>query len=86
MSFDFENAPWGTVLTLYAAKVGLELRMDSVPPGVLNYRDSARYTPPQVLAILNVFLGPRGYRLSTEGRTLIVSPLSGPETTAARSR
>jgi hypothetical protein len=82
MSFQFRNAPWTVVLAQFAAETHLELRMQSVPQGVFNRWDSARYSPSQTLAILNSELGRTGCQLKLEGNVLRVSSLS-PTTTAA---
>jgi hypothetical protein len=70
------------VLAQFAAETHLELRMQSVPQGVFNRWDSARYSPSQTLAILNSELGRTGCQLKLEGNVLRVSSLS-PTTTAA---
>ena len=62
MSFQFRNAPWTLVLAKFANATGLELRMQALPDGTFNRWDSARYTPSQTLAILNLELAKKPVR------------------------
>jgi hypothetical protein len=80
MSFQFRNAPWTVVLSQFAAETHLELRMQSVPQGVFNRWDAARYSPSQTLAILSSELARTGCQLKLEGSVLRVCPLSSPTT------
>ncbi len=84
MSFQFRNAPWTVVLSQFAAETHLELRMQTVPQGVFNRWDAARYSPSQTLAILSSELARTGCQLKLEGSVLRVLPLSS-ATTAART-
>jgi hypothetical protein len=76
MSFQFRNAPWTVVLAEFATETHLELRMQSIPHGVFNRWDSARYSPSQTLAILNSELARTGCTLKLEGKVLKVCALS----------
>jgi hypothetical protein len=80
MSFQFRNAPWTVVLSQFAAETHLELRMQSVPQGVFNRWDAARYSPSQTLAILSSELARTGCQLKLEGSVLRVCPLSSATT------
>jgi hypothetical protein len=75
MSFQFRNAPWTVVLSQFAAETHLELRMQTVPQGVFNRWDAARYSPSQTLAILSSELARTGCQLTLEGSVLRVGPL-----------
>ena len=59
--FNFRNAPWEDVLTLFAETAGLTLDLSEVPPGTFSYYDRNEYTPDEALDILNGYLLPRGY-------------------------
>ena len=84
MSFQFRNAPWTVVLSQFAAETHLELRMQTVPQGVFNRWDAARYSPSQTLAILSSELARTGCQLKLEGSVLRVCPLSS-ATTVSRT-
>jgi hypothetical protein len=86
MSFQFRNAPWTVVLAQFATDTHLELRMQTVPQGVFNRWDSARYSPSQTLAILNSELSRTGCQLKLEGSVLRVCPRSTATAAAAPVR
>lgn len=86
MSFQFRNAPWTVVLAQFATETHLELRMQTVPQGVFNRWDSARYSPSQTLAILNSELSRTGCQLKLEGSVLRVCPRSTATAAAAPVR
>jgi hypothetical protein len=77
MSFQFRNAPWTLVLAKFANATGLELRMQALPDGTFNRWDSARYTPSQTLAILNLELAKTGCQAKVIGAALCVVPTAG---------
>jgi hypothetical protein len=77
MSFQFRNAPWTLVLAKFANATGLELRMQALPDGTFNRWDSARYTPSQTLAILNLELAKTGCQAKVIRSALCVVPTAG---------
>jgi len=72
LSFNFRYAPWEMVLRRFAEEAQLNLQMDVVPPGTLNYFDKGRYTPTQALDVLNGYLLQKGYLLVRRDRFLVV--------------
>ena len=71
VSFNFRNAPWEDVLTLFADTAGLSLDLAEVPPGYFTYYDRNEYTPDEALNILNGYLLPRGYLLLRRNNFLV---------------
>ncbi len=72
LSFNFRFAPWEVVLRRFAEEAELNLSLDVVPPGTLNYFDRGKYTPTQALDILNGYLLQKGYLLVRRDRALVV--------------
>lgn len=85
MSFNFRNAPWNVVLTQFAARTELTLRMEAIPPGKLNYYDPGIYTPIQAMAVLNSFLRQCGFQLKASEGALWVLPLSSDAKTGSQA-
>ena len=75
LQFNFSNAPWSDVLTLFAETSDLTLDMETVPEGAFTYFDPTRYTPTEALDILNGYLIPRGYVLLRRNQFLVVRQL-----------
>lgn len=75
-SFNFRNAPWDTVLSLFAETAGLTLDPTVMPPGAFNYYDKNEYTPAQALDVMNGYLLPRGYLLLQRDRFLVVQDIN----------
>lgn len=75
-SFNFRNAPWDVVLSLFAETAGLTLDPSVTPPGAFNYFDSNTYTPEEALDVMNGYLLPRGYLLLKRDKFLVVREIS----------
>lgn len=68
----FSKTRWADVLKWFSAELGLQLIMNSPPPGTFNYNDKNRYTPREALDILNGRLQFQGYTLIHTGNMLYV--------------
>lgn len=73
VTLQFEKADWDEVLTWLAQANGLQLVMDSPPPGRFTYSDSTRtYTAREALALLREVLAFRGVTLVDRAGLLVV--------------
>nr|MCH9791155.1 hypothetical protein [Planctomycetota bacterium] len=72
MSFNFQFAPWGDVLKLFAESAGYTLDLNDIPPGTFNYFDQGSYTPTEALDIINGYLLQKGYVIVRRNRFLVV--------------
>lgn len=61
--FQFQGAPWQTVLRQFAKTSGMSLQIRSLPTGEFTYFDDARYSIPDAIDIFNDHLLPLGYLL-----------------------
>ena len=68
----FSKTKWADVLKWFSAELGLQLVMNSPPPGTFNYNDKNQYTPREALDILNGRLQFQGYTLIRTGSMLYV--------------
>ncbi|MEM1061217.1 MAG: secretin N-terminal domain-containing protein [Planctomycetota bacterium] len=75
LTFNFRNAPWDDVLSLFAKAAGLTLDLENVPPGSFSYLDEKSYTPGEALDVLNGYLLQRGYALFRRDRFLVAVDL-----------
>lgn len=75
LSFEFDDAPWSTVLSQLAEATGLKLHMPFPPPGGLTYHNPRKYTQAEVIRILDSILLRRGFRLYEAGNMLVVQPV-----------
>lgn len=72
VQFEFERASWDEVLQWLASKNGLQLAMESPPPGRFSYFDPKKYTPAEAMALLREVLALRGVTLVEREGLLIV--------------
>ncbi|MCL2117426.1 MAG: hypothetical protein FWH27_03255 [Planctomycetaceae bacterium] len=59
----FDKAAWAEVLTWFADRLGLQLIMETPPPGTFTFSDRTEYSPAEALDMLNSVLQARGYTL-----------------------
>ncbi len=71
-SFNFQDAPWMTVIRGFAREAGLSLQMAAEPQGSFTYFDDQRYSEQEFLDILNDYLIPAGSILVRDGSRLTV--------------
>lgn len=75
-SFNFRNAPWQDVLTLFAQLAGYTLDPSTMPPGAFEYYDNNTYTPEEAINVMNGYLLPRGFLLVKRDKFLVVRDIS----------
>lgn len=73
LSFQFQAAPWETVLKYFATQSGMSLQLTQVPPGTFSYFDHSRFTPTEAIDILNDSLLPQGFVLIRSQHHLVVA-------------
>lgn len=76
--FNFDKAPWSTVLREFAKMMGLSLTMNIEPQGDFTYLDEKRYTPQQAVDIFNDQLIPKGSILILRDDSLMVMSTNEP--------
>jgi type II secretory pathway component GspD/PulD (secretin) len=70
MSIKFEFTPWRNVLEYFAKKAGYAFATDKWPSGTFNYTDAKKYTPEEVLDVLNLHLITKGFILAKREKLL----------------
>ncbi len=70
MSIKFEFTPWRNVLEYFAKKAGYAFATDKWPSGTFNYTDTKKYTPEEVLDVLNLHLITKGFILAKREKLL----------------
>ncbi|MDR1140803.1 MAG: hypothetical protein LBL62_03855 [Planctomycetaceae bacterium] len=73
--FIFKYQGWADVLQWFAEQVGLQLVMDTPPPGSFNYADQRGYTPSEAIDLLNSVLQTKGYTLIRNDKMLMLFDL-----------
>ncbi|MDR0704312.1 MAG: alanine and proline-rich secreted protein Apa, partial [Planctomycetaceae bacterium] len=73
--FIFKYQGWADVLQWFAEQAGLQLVMDSPPPGSFNYADQRGYTPAEAIDLLNSVLQTKGYTLIRNDKMLMLFDL-----------
>ncbi|GHT37644.1 hypothetical protein FACS189427_10850 [Planctomycetales bacterium] len=71
----FRMQSWADVLQWFAEQAGLQLVMDSPPPGTFNYVDQIDYTPAEAIDKLNSVLQTKGYTLVRNDKMLMLFDL-----------
>ena len=61
--FQFQDAPWPTVLKQFARTNGMSLHVQSLPIGEFTYFDEQRYSVTEAIDIFNDHLLPKGFLL-----------------------
>src|SRR5439155_5944836 len=69
-SIKFEFTPWRNVLEYFAKKAGYAFATDKWPSGTFNYTDTKKYTPEEVLDVLNLHLITKGFILAKREKLL----------------
>lgn len=72
-SFNFQSAPWGTVLRTFSKEAGYAVHFACEPDGEFTYFDENRHTPTQALDIFNDYLIQNGRILIREGNRLTLT-------------
>ncbi|MGL4593358.1 MAG: secretin N-terminal domain-containing protein, partial [Thermoguttaceae bacterium] len=72
---NFKLQRWSDVLQWFAEQAGLQLVMDSPPPGTFNYADQREYTPSEAIDLLNSVLQTKGYTLVRNDKMLMLFDL-----------
>lgn len=72
-SFNFQNAPWVTVLRTFAREAGYSLQLAADPNGDFTFYDENLYSAVQVLDIFNDHLMSNGHILVREGNRLTLT-------------
>jgi type II secretory pathway component GspD/PulD (secretin) len=72
-SFNFQNAPWVTVLRTFAKEAGFSLQMVADPEGDFTYFDENLYSQSEVLDLFNDHLMSTGRIIVRDGRRLTLT-------------
>jgi type II secretory pathway component GspD/PulD (secretin) len=78
ITFNFQDAPWPTVLKAVAGESGFALEMRAMPPGKFTYHDSVPRSVSDALDILNAFLIRDGHILIRFRDLMVLLPTSVP--------
>gem|GEM_PF-671059 len=72
-SFNFQGAPWLTVLRTFAKEAGFALQISAEPDGEFTYFDENTYTATEVLDLFNDYLMTNGRILVRDGNRLTLT-------------
>lgn len=77
-SFNFQNAPWVSVLRSFAKDAGFSVQFAAEPEGTFTYFDENHYTSSQVIDILNDHLLGSGCIVIRDGNRLTLINVNSP--------
>lgn len=72
-TFNFQQAPWTTVIRSFCDSSGYSLQLIAEPTGTFSYYDSRSYSPTEAIDVFNDHLMVNGFILVRDGRRLTLT-------------